>query len=193
MICHLLYGLPIQSQERARDAMQREARDRMQAEQRRREMALDKQEDARRREQERQRDMNQRQGMPPIGGFEFPNFGNPPAVNLPPAKPPMPAAPPKPPRPAPPEPEKLTAADVDAILESLKSDDVTTVVAALRRLANADMWIRVSAIDVLSKVGGQSATEALAAAVESDTEEFVRSRAQSALRELQSRPAVDAG
>jgi HEAT repeat protein len=86
-----------------------------------------------------------------------------------------------------------TPADRVAAVKALKEMGNQAEIAVLKLLESDDMWIRVSAIDVLSKVGGQSATEALAAAVESDTEEFVRSRAQSALRELQSRPAVDAG
>ena len=86
-----------------------------------------------------------------------------------------------------------TPADRVAAVKALKEMGDQAEIAGLKLLESDDMWIRVSAIDVLAKVGGLSAREALEATIESDTEEFVRARAQSALRELQSRPPVDAG
>jgi hypothetical protein len=86
-----------------------------------------------------------------------------------------------------------TPADRVAAANALKEMGNEAEHAMLKLLDDEDLWVRVSAIDVLSKVGRQTAMPALQIASESDTEEFVRSRAKTALRDIQSRPATDAG
>lgn len=86
-----------------------------------------------------------------------------------------------------------TPADRVAAAKALKEMGNQSEQAMLKLLGDEDLWARVSAIDVLSKVGRQNVTQALEAASESDGEKFVRTRAKTALRDIQSRPATDAG